>query len=73
MRLKFYLNLAGIVLFSIAVGVVFEYMAWLAWQMKLGMINVRYEAFAAMAIILLIMFIADIILFFRLILRREYW
>lgn len=73
MRIKFYLNLVAIISLTIAVGVFFEYLAWLSWRMKYGLANVTYELFAVMAAILFIMVLTDIFLFFRLILRRQYW
>jgi len=73
MRLKFYLTLAGFVLFSILTGVFFSYLVWLGWKMQLNFVSIKYEYFMAMAVILFIMFVSDIVLFFRLILRRQYW
>ncbi|MDH5782310.1 MAG: hypothetical protein OEZ35_01405 [Candidatus Bathyarchaeota archaeon] len=71
-KLKFYLSLAGIILLTLAVGIFFEYVAFLAWQMHLQVIQIKYEIFAAMASILFIMCILDIFLFLRLIIKRHY-
>jgi len=73
MRLKFYLNAVVIISLTVVVGVFFSYLGWLSWQMKLGQVDIRYELFAAMAFILFVMTIVDIVLFLRLLLRRKYW
>lgn len=73
LKLKFYLSLMMLVLFTLGTGIVFEYIVWLGWKMQLGLSAVPYEQFIAMAMILLIMCIFDIVLFFRLILKRQYW
>ena len=72
-RLKFYLNVVAIIGLSLAVGILFEYLASLTWQMRFGLIDLKYEYFIAAAAILFMMFLADIVLFFRLVMRREYW
>lgn len=73
LKLKFYLSLMILVLFTLGTGIVFEYIVWLGWKMQLGLSAVPYEQFIAMAMILLIMCILDIVFFFRLILKRQYW
>ena len=73
LKLKFYLSLTILVLFTLGTGIVFEYIVWLGWKMQLGLSAVPYEQFIAMAMILLIMCILDIVFFFRLILKRQYW
>lgn len=73
MKLKFYLSLAMLVLLTVVVGIVFEYVVWLGWQMKLGVTAVPYLHFLVMAVVLLIMTITDVVLFFFLILKRKYW
>lgn len=74
MRLKFYLSLAILVLSTIATGVLFEYVGWNLWRMQLGLTpTIEYRYFGIMAIILFLLCIVDIVLFFRLILRRQYW
>jgi len=73
LKLKFYLSLMILVLFTVGTGIVFEYIVWLGWKMQLGLSAVPYEQFIAMAMILLIMCILDIVFFFRLILKRQYW
>lgn len=73
LKLKFYLSLMILILFTVVTGIVFEYVVWLGWKQQLGLSVVPYEHFMAMAIILLIMSVSDIVLFFRLILKRQYW
>lgn len=73
LRLKFYVSLVGMLLLTIVVGVFFQYVVWVAWQMHLGITVIKYEIFVAMAVILFLMCIADIVIFFRLILKRQYW
>jgi len=73
LRLKFYLSLAALLFFTIAIGAFFQYLSWLLWQTQLGAIAVKYELFMAMAVILFLMFISDIVLFFHFILKRQYW
>lgn len=73
MKLKFYLSLMGIIALTVYIGVIFQYLAWLSWQMRLGLLPAKYDLFWAMAIILFIMCIVDIVLFFRIIIQRKYW
>jgi len=74
MRLKFYLSLISLVLFTIIMGVLIEYIVWNVWQMRLGFKStISYEYIWAGGIILFIMSIVDIFLFFHLILKRRYW
>jgi len=73
MRLKFYLNVLGIISLTVVVGIFFQYLGWLAWRMRIGLIDIKYEIFAAMAFVLFILTIVDIVLFLRLIIRRKYW
>lgn len=70
-RLKFYLTLVGIVALSLSIGIVFQYVAFMAWQSRFGLLEVKYEIFLTMAAVLFVMCIADIYLFFRLITKRE--
>ncbi|MDH5451239.1 MAG: hypothetical protein OEZ29_06630 [Candidatus Bathyarchaeota archaeon] len=71
-QLKFYLSLAGLATLTIVTGIVFIYIAWLAWAVERRLALIRFELFATMAAILFIMCIADIFLFFRLIIKRRY-
>ncbi len=73
MRLKFYLSLAGLVVLTLLIGVLFQYLAWLTWRIRLGDMTIKYEVFMAMAAALFIMCVTDIVLFFRLILKKQYW
>ena len=70
-RLQFYLTLVGIVVLSLSIGIVFQYVAFIAWQSRYGLLEIKYEVFIIMAAILFVMCITDIYLFFRLITKRE--
>ena len=72
LKLKFYVSLVAILFFTVVIGVFFQYLSWLTWQMSLGTIHMKYEIFMTMAVILFLMCITDIVLFFRLILKRQY-
>jgi hypothetical protein len=72
-KIKFYLTLVGLLGYSVVVGVFFAYLASMAWQMQMKYMPPRYDLFWTLAIILFIMFVADIILFFHFIMKRRYW
>lgn len=72
-RLIFYLNLVAIISLTVTAGMFFEYLGFLAWRMEIGLIDIKHGYFMAMAGVLFIIVIVDIVLFFRLILRRQYW
>jgi len=73
MKLKFYASLVGIVGLTVYIGVIFQYLAWVSWQVRHGFMPPKYGLFWVMAIVLFILCITDIVLFFRLIIQKRYW
>jgi len=73
MRLKFYLTLLGLVLFTLLIGVFFSYVVFLGWKLQLGTATIPFHYFVIMAAILFIMSVSDVYFFFHLVLKRQYW
>ena len=72
-KLKFYLSLVGLVTLTVAIGVLFQYLAFCAWTARVrGFLPIKYELFMTMAAISFVMCITDIYLFFYLIMKRKY-
>lgn len=72
LKLKFYASLVAVITLTLVVGIFFGYIAFLAWQIRYGLISIRTELFATMAAVLFIMCVTDIILFFYLVMKRKY-
>ena len=72
LKLKFYLSLLGVILLTILVGVFFSYLVFLGWHAQLGRPIIPYDIFMIMAAVLFIMSVADIYLFFHLVMKRRY-
>jgi uncharacterized membrane protein len=73
LRLKFYGSIVGLVAYTLLIGAFFQFLEWYGWHMRLERPGFKYDMYITMAIILYVMFIVDIVLFFRLIIQKRYW